>query len=86
MADIFDRFKYGNIKVVDLHGLTREEAHAEIIYHLNSIDTNYDGIEFIHGYHGGNTLKNLVRNDINHPIIAKKVNISASSTIILTKK
>ncbi len=85
MSDIFDRFKYGNIKVVDLHGLTSEEAHAEIIHQLNITDINFNGIEFIHGYHGGNVLKNLVRNELKHPRIAKKVNNSASSTIILLK-
>lgn len=75
----------GNFKTVDLHGLTKEEARAEILYHLNIID-NEDSIVFIHGYHGGQILKTLVRKEIDHERIYKKLMLDASSTAFLLKR
>ena len=46
----------GKYKVVDLHGFTKEEARAEVFYHLNITD-NYNSIIFVHGYHGGQVLR-----------------------------
>lgn len=80
-----NEFLYGNCKKVDLHGLTKEEARAEILYQLESVD-NIDGIIFVHGYHGGRVLKELVRNEIEHYRIAEKVFINASATAFRLKK
>lgn len=83
MASIFDSLAYGKIKTVDLHGLTREEARAEITLEFESVDTDIKGIEFVHGYHAGRVLRNFIRRELDHPMIAEKIAISASSTIIL---
>lgn len=82
----FNELKFGNIKKIDLHGLSKEDARAEIIYQLNSIDNFFSGIEFVHGYHGGHVLKDLVRKELNHPTIKEKINLSASSTLFLINK
>jgi len=75
----------GTYKVVDLHGLTKEEARAEIFHQLNIVD-NYNSIIFIHGYHGGQVLKNLVRKEIDYERIKKKIMLDASSTAFVLKK
>lgn len=78
-------FLYKNCVKVDLHGLTKEEARAEIFHTLNSVD-NVDGVVFVHGYHGGRTLKDLVRKEIKSDLIEKKVFLSASVTAFKLKK
>lgn len=78
-------FLYKNCIKVDLHGLTKEEARAEIWHTLNSVD-NADGIVFVHGYHGGRVLKDLVRKEIVSDMIEKKVFLSASATAFKLKK
>ena len=63
----------------------KEEARAEILYQLESVD-NIDGLIFVHGYHGGKVLKDLVRNEIKHYRIAEKVFVNASATAYRLKK
>lgn len=74
----------GRYKVVDLHGLTKEEARAEIIYELNIVD-NFNSLVFVHGYHGGQVLKNLVRKELTHERIKKILCLDASSTAFILK-
>lgn len=81
-----DSFLYGNIKKIDLHGLTREEALSEIIYEVQMADRNIDGLAIIHGYHGGRVLKDLVRKEFNNDRIEKKVFVNASVTVYKLKK
>lgn len=82
---MFDNLlELGKYKVVDLHGFTKEEARAEVFYHLNITD-NYNSIIFVHGYHGGQVLKNLVRKEIENPRIIKKLMLDASSTAYVLK-
>lgn len=81
-----DSFLYGNIKEIDLHGLTREEALSEIIYEVQMADRNIDGLAIIHGYHSGRVLKDLVRKEFNNDRIEKKVFVNASVTVYKLKK
>ncbi len=81
-----DSFLYGNIKKLDLHGLTREEALSELLYELQMADSDIDGIAVIHGYHGGRVLKDLVRKEFNSDRIEKKVFVNASVTVYKLKK
>lgn len=66
---------------LDLHGLTRTEAEYELLRALELVDTHVRALEIVHGYHKGTTLKKLVRNEFNYPLIAKKVNLDASRTL-----
>ena len=72
-----------NKQTLDLHGLTRDEAEFEINRALNLVDSNVYALEIIHGYHKGKVLKNLVRNEYNHVIIKKKINLDAARTLFV---
>lgn len=75
--------EFGNIFTIDVHGLTKEEARAEIIHVLNSIDVCYNAVLITHGYHLGTVLKNFIRKELTHKSISKKINVDASRTLLL---
>lgn len=79
----FLEIKYGKIYELDVHGLTLEEAKAEILHTLNKIDVFIKGVLITHGYHKGTVLKNYIRNVLSHNNVYKKVNIDASRTLLL---
>ena len=66
---------------LDLHGLTKAEAEFELLRALEFVDTHVRAIEIVHGYHSGTILKNLVRKEFTHPLIAKKMPLDASRTL-----
>ena len=70
---------------IDLHGLTKEEAKAEIIYTLNKIDVFVKGLLITHGYHKGIILKNFIRKEFVHKNVYKKIHVDASRTLLLLK-
>ena len=53
----FLEIKYGKIYELDVHGLTLEEAKAEIMHTLNKIDVFIKGVLITHGYHKEQFLK-----------------------------
>ena len=75
--------KYGKIFDLDLHGKTKEEARAELIYQLSRLDVFYKGILVTHGYHQGTVLRDFVRKEFNHHLVTKKINIDSSRTLLL---
>lgn len=77
---------YGNFKKVDLHGLTREEALSELLYQIQMVDSFYDGLAIIHGYHGGKVLKDMVRKEFKNDRIEEKIFVDASVTVYKLKK
>lgn len=85
IPDKFIEFYYGKHSEVDLHKLTKEEAKAELIYTLSSIDIDIKCIVVVHGYHGGTVIKNFVRNEFKSPKIAEKINFDAGRTIFVLK-
>lgn len=85
VPDSFIEFYYGKYKVVDLHGMTKEEARAELVYQLEAFDIDIKCLVIVHGYHGGTVIKKLVRNEFNHKNIENKVNLDAARTIFLLK-
>lgn len=46
---------------IDIHGYTEKEAIKIIERHLASLDKNIKQVRIIHGYHSGDSLKNMVR-------------------------
>ena len=68
-----------------MHGLTKEQARAELVYTLNKIDSHIQGVLVIHGYHQGVILKNFIRKEFQHINIKDKINIDASRTLLLVK-
>lgn len=79
----FLEIKYGKIYELDVHGLSLEEAKAEILHTLNKIDVFIKGVLITHGYHKGTVLKDFIRNTFSHKWVYKKVNIDASRTLLL---
>jgi len=75
----------GRYVKVDLHGLTKEEARAEIFHQIYMLD-NVDSVIFVHGYHGGRVLKDLVRKEIKDERIKKIIPLDASTTAYRLKK
>lgn len=69
----------GRYKTIDLHGLTKEEARSEMFHQIMMAD-RVDSIVFIHGYHGGRVLKDLVRKEFSDPRIQKILCLDASTT------
>ena len=85
VPDKFIEYYYGKYKVIDLHQMTKEDAKMALVYELGLVDLDIKSLVVIHGYHGGTVIKNLVRNEFNHPNIAKKINLDAARTIFLLK-
>lgn len=79
----FLELKYGKIKAIDVHGLTKDEAKAEIIYHIDSSDIFIKAILITHGYHKGVVLKNFIRKEFMHKNVYKIINVDASRTLLL---
>ena len=75
----------GSYLKVDLHNMTKEEARSEILHQILMAD-RVDSIVFVHGYHGGRVLKDLVRNEFKHERIQKVINLDASTTAYKLKK
>lgn len=47
-------------KTIDIHGYTVDEARIFIEKTIAKLDKNVTELVVIHGYHGGNQLKNLL--------------------------
>jgi len=79
----FLELKYGKIYELDIHGLTKEEAKAELVYTLNKLDIFYKALLVTHGYHHGVVLKKYIREELASPRIIKKVEVDASRTLLI---
>ena len=85
IPDTFIEYYYGKYKIVDLHNMTKEDAKANLIHSINSSDFDIKCLVVVHGYHGGTTIKNLVRKEFQHDNILEKVNLDAGRTIYRLK-
>lgn len=83
--DLFLELEYGQLYNLDLHGLTLEEARASLIHLLGTIDSHYQGILIVHGYHKGRVLKDYIRDEFKHKAVYKKIHLDASRTILLLR-
>ena len=79
----FLELKYGKIKEVDVHGLTKEEAKAEIIHEIERSDIFIKAMLVTHGYHKGVVLKNFLRKEFVHKNVYNVINVDASRTLLL---
>jgi len=79
----FLELEYGKIEQIDVHGLSKEEAKAEIIHKLNHLDIFIKGLLITHGYHQGVVLKSFVRKEFVHKNVYKKIHVDASRTLLL---
>ncbi len=58
---------------MDLHGMTAAEGRQALLRLLKQCPTDTDEIEVIHGSHGGQALLSMVRRELKHPRIDKKL-------------
>ncbi len=65
--------KFGFTITADIHGMTTMEAKKELTRLLNTCDKSIKEIDVLHGYHGGTALLNLVRKELRHPRLVKRV-------------
>jgi len=79
----FLELKYGKIKHIDIHGLTKEEAKSELIHEIEKSDIFIKALLVTHGYHSGVVLKNFIRKEFMHKNVYKIVNVDASRTLLL---
>ena len=86
MTDLFIKLEYGKYYQLDLHGKTLDDAYAELIYTINSLDLSYKSILVVHGYHLGTALKDYIRDKFTHDGVIEKVNIDAGRTLLRLKR
>jgi DNA-nicking Smr family endonuclease len=80
---------FGFIMTVDLHGMTVNEARAELTRVLKTCPAHITEIDVIHGYTKGQALQSFVRKDFSHPRVERKIltmNNGSTTLILKTKK
>ena len=65
--------KDGYTLTADLHGMQAAEAKTALEHLISSADKSITEITVIHGYVGGQALKNMVRKKLSHPRIKQKI-------------
>lgn len=78
--------KHGTILEVNIHGLTAAEAKHSLEQLLSHADKNITELKVIHGYNGGQVLRDMIRKELKHPrIAAKLICLNPGETRILLK-
>ncbi len=68
---------------IDIHGLTCAEAKKVITQRIASCPKGCE-LRVIHGFHGGQALQKMVRNELKHPRIKSKlIGLNNGETILL---
>ena len=64
--------KNEDILIVDLHEMTVAEAAYYLERELDTLPYNIKIVEVVHGFHKGQAIQNMVRNEFKHPKIKRK--------------
>lgn len=73
------------IETIDLHGETRESARQRLTATLKALPKDTRQLVVVHGFHGGNALREMVRN-LKHPRIEQKsIGLNQGETILIIK-
>ena len=76
--------KSGNTITADLHGMQMAEAKTALERLISSADKGVTEITVIHGYSGGRSLANMVRNKLKHKRIERKIlSMNQGETILV---
>jgi DNA-nicking Smr family endonuclease len=79
--------KCGNCIEVNIHGMTAKEARRYLERLLSRAGKDVVEVKVIHGYNGGQVLRDMVRKDLKHPrISAKLVSLNPGETRILLRQ
>ena len=65
--------KFGFTLEVDIHGMRAREAKEQLTILLNQADKSIHEIRVVHGYHQGKALQQMVRTELKHPRIKRKL-------------
>ena len=78
--------KNGYALTADIHGMTVTEARTALERLLSSADKSITEIMVIHGYSGGQALRNMVRKSLSHPRIKQKIlSMNQGETTLILK-
>lgn len=78
--------KTGHTVEVDLHGLTEQDARCRLEHLLSNVSPDVTEVRVIHGYNGGQVLRDMVRLKLRHPrIAAKLVGLNQGETRLLVR-
>ena len=62
----------GSVLEADIHGMNPAQARRELIGLLDRAGQDVTAVHVIHGYRGGNALREMVQKALGHPRIAYK--------------
>lgn len=78
--------KTDSVVEVDIHGLTAEDAKRRLEHLLSNAGPRIAEVRVIHGYNGGQVLRDMVRLRLKHPRIAMKlVTLNPGETRLILK-
>ncbi|HEX3038759.1 MAG TPA: Smr/MutS family protein [Caproiciproducens sp.] len=79
--------KSGSCAEVNIHGMTAREAKRCLEQYLSRAPRDVTEVRVIHGYNGGQVLRDMVRRELKHPrIAAKLLSLNPGETRILLKQ
>lgn len=78
----------GSVIEANIHGMTADEAHNELVKLIERADSGVAEIHVIHGYRRGDVLKSMVQQKLHHPRISYKCQslLNEGETKIYLKK
>jgi DNA-nicking Smr family endonuclease len=78
--------KANKVVEVDIHGLTAEDAKRRLEHLLTHAAPGVEEVRIIHGYNGGQVLRDMVRLRLKHPRIQSKlISLNPGETRLLLK-
>ena len=79
------RFRMGVLTMtVDIHGMTAEQAKRLLLQKIDRLPKDYGQIIVIHGYHAGNRLQTMVRKELKHTRLKRRIlTMNAGETILI---
>ena len=78
--------KTNKVVEVDIHGLTAQDAKRRLEHLLTNAAPGVEEVRIIHGYNGGQVLRDMVRLHLKHPRIQSKLlSLNPGETRILLK-
>ena len=63
----------GNTVTADIHGMNPAQARRELLQLLDRLPANVTELHVVHGYRGGDSLRNMVQHSLAHPRIARRM-------------
>lgn len=79
--------RQGEFLIVDIHGMHSAQAKERLLWLLGHQCKGIAQVKVIHGYHTGRILRDMVRKELHHPRIQRKMlSLNDGETILILKK